>query len=141
LAKALEQLDAQISEALEGFEACDALDEDLLGEDISADRLPAALRDLKARRAQLAGVMETAKEMDEVRKANGSKGPAQIPKTDTDARILPNKEGGYAANFTPMATTETGGGLIVHCDVLIGNVELDQFSTIVDCVADDFDVN
>lgn len=141
LAKALEQLDAQIAEALEGFEVNDALDEDLLGEDISADRLPAAVSDLKARREQLADVMETAKEMDEVRKKNGSKGPAQIPKTDTDARILPNKEGGYAPNFTPMATTETASGLIVHSDVLIGNVEHDQFSTIVDCVGDDFDVD
>lgn len=141
LAKALEQLDAQIAEALENFATADSLDEDLLGQDVSADRLPAALRDLKDRRKQLADVMETANEMDAVRKKNGSKGPAQIPKTDTDARILPNKEGGYAANYTPMATTETGGGLIVHCDVLIGNVELDQFSTIVDCVADDFDAN
>ena len=141
LAKALEQLDAQIAEALEGFEANDAMDEDLLGEDISADRLPAAVRDLKDRREQLASIMATAKEMDKVRKENGSKGPAQIPKTDTDARILPNKEGGYAANFTPMATTETTGGLIVHSDVLIGNVEHDQFSSIVDCIATDFDVD
>ncbi len=141
LAKALEQLDVQIAEALEGFEANDALDEDLLGQDISADRLPAGVSALKDRREQLAQHMNTAKEMDEVRKKNGSKGPAQIPKTDTDARILPNKEGGYAANFTPMATTETASGLIVHCDVLIGNVEHDQFSTIVDCVADDFEID
>ena len=141
LAKALEQLDAQIAEALKGLEANDAIDADLLGEDISAERLPSAVRDLKARREQLAEVMKTAQEMDQTRKANGSKGPAQIPKTDTDARILPNKEGGYAANFTPMATTETGGGLIVHSDVLIGNVEHEQLSTIIDCVADDFDVN
>lgn len=140
LAKALEQLDAQIAQALEGFEVNDALDEDLLGDDISADRLPAAVRDLKARREQLAEQMETAKAMDKIRETNGSKGPAQIPKTDPDSRILPNKEGGYAANFTPMATTETTSGLIVHSDVVIGNVEHDQFSTIVDCVAQDFGV-
>jgi transposase len=141
LAKALEQLDAQLATALEGFEACDALDEDLLGQDISADQLPPGVRDLKDRRAQLKSIMETAKQMDKVRKQNGSKGPAQIPKADIDARILPNKEGGYAANFTPMATTESGSGLIVHCDVVIGNVEHDQFSTIVDCVANDFDAD
>ncbi|MEM6365204.1 MAG: transposase, partial [Planctomycetota bacterium] len=141
LAKALEQLDAQIAEAFQGLEVHDAMDEDLLGEDISADRLPAALRDLKDRREQLEGLTQTAKEMDGVRKNNGSKGPAQIPKTDTDARILPSKEGGYAANFTPMATTESAGGLIVHSDVLIGNVEHDQLCTIVDCVAADFDVD
>jgi transposase len=41
LARALEQLDAQIADALETLEVNDSLDEDLLGEDISADRLPA----------------------------------------------------------------------------------------------------
>lgn len=141
LARALEELDAQLVEALESFEVNDALDEDLLGQDISADSLPAAVSDLKARREQLEALMETAKSMDETRRKNGSKGPAQIPKTDTDSRILPNKEGGYAANFTPMATTESQSGLIVMADVLIGNVEHDQFSTIVDAVQSDFDVN
>ena len=140
LAKALEQLDSQIAEALATLEVNDSLDEDLLGDDISADRLPAAVADLKSRREQLAAHMETTKEMDELRKKNGSKGPAQLPKTDTDSRILPNKEGGYAANYTPMATTETGCGLIVMADVVIGNVEHDQFSSIIDTVQSDFDV-
>jgi transposase len=141
LAKALEQLDSQIVEALKTLEANDTLDQDLLGDDVSADRLPAAIQDLKARREQLSGLMQTAEAMDEVRKKNGTKGPVQIPKTDTDARILPNKEGGYAPNYTPMVTTESQGGLIVHCDVMIGNVEHDQFSMIMDCVAEDFEVD
>ena len=141
LAKVLAQLDSQIAEALQTLETNDALDQDLLGQDVSADRLPAAISDLKARREQLADVMRTAEAMDETRKKNGSKGPAQIPKTDTDARILPNKEGGFAPNYTPMVTTETQSGLIVHCGVMIGNVEHDQLSTILDCVAEDFEVN
>src|SRR5690606_9266466 len=62
-----------------------------------------------------------------------------LPKTDTDSRILPNKEGGYAANYTPMAVTETKGGLIVDCEVVIGNVEHDQFVTIVETVQANFD--
>jgi transposase len=132
LAKALEQLDGQIAEALESLEVNDSLDEDLLGEDISSDRLPAAIGNLKERREQLAAAMETTKAMDETRKANGSKGAAQLPKTDTDSRILPNKEGGYAANFTPMATTETGSGLIVDAEVV---------SAIVDRVESDFEVS
>jgi transposase len=140
LARALEQLDAQLAEALDSLEVADALDEDLLGEDISADRLPAAVADLKQRRQQLAELQETAREMDEVRKKNGSKGPAQLPKTDPDSRILPNKEGGYAANYTPMATTETASGLIVDCDVVIGNVEHDQLGTMVETVQADFEV-
>ncbi|QDV86420.1 Transposase DDE domain protein [Stieleria magnilauensis] len=141
LAKALEELDAQIDEALETFEVNDACDEDLIGQDVSADRLPAAVANLKSRRSQLAAHLETVNAMDEVRRKNGTKGPAQLPKTDTDSRILPNKEGGYAANFTPMATTETQSGLIVAADVLIGNVEHHEFATIVDCVANDFGID
>ena len=141
LAKALEQLDAQIVDAMKSLEENDSLDEDLLGQDISADRLPEAVANLQERREKLAAAMETTKAMDETRKANGSKGPAQLPKTDTDSRILPNKEGGYAANFTPMATTETGSGLIVDAEVVIGNVEHDQLSEIIDRVESEFDVD
>jgi transposase len=140
LARALERLDSQITEALASLESNDSLDEDLLGEDISADRLPEAVANLKLRREQLAELMKTTEEMDQARKKNGSKGPAQLPKTDPDSRILPNKEGGYAANFTPMAVTETAGGLIVDCEVVIGNVEHNQFCTIIDAVQANFDV-
>lgn len=79
--------------------------------------------------------------MDETRKKNGTKGPARMPKTDPDSRILPNKEGGYAANYTPMATTETGMGLIVDAGVVIGNVEHDQLLTTVETIQADFDVD
>lgn len=140
LARALERLDSQIAEALGSLEANDSLDEELLGEDISADRLPATVSDLKSRREQLAGLMQTTQEMDQSRKKNGSKGPAQLPRTDPDSRILPNKEGGYAANYTPMAVTETTGGLIVDCEVVSGNVEHDQLGTIVDEVQSNFGV-
>jgi transposase len=139
LAKALAQVDAQIAEALASLEVNDARDEDLLGQNISADRLPASVADLNSRREQLSALMEQTQAMDETRRKNGSKGPAQLPKTDPDSRILPNKEGGYAANFTPLAVTETGGGLIVDCEVVIGNVEHDQFGTIVDAVRANFD--
>lgn len=141
LAKALEQLDAQIAEALRSLEVNDACNEDLLGEDTSADRLPQNLADLQTRREKLAAAMQTTQSMDATRQANGSKGPAQLPKADTDSRILPNKEGGYAANFTPMATTETGSGLIVMADVLIGNVEHDQVCMILDGVQSDYAVD
>ena len=141
LARALEQLDSQIAAALASLEANDLVEEDLFGDDVSADRLPAAVSDLKSRREQLAELMKTTQEMDETRQKNGSKGPAQLPKTDPDSRILPNKEGGYAANFTPMAVTETAGGLIVDCEVVIGNVEHNQFCTIVDAVRSNFDAS
>ena len=138
LERALAELDRQWVEALANLEATDVFEEDLFGDEHPADKLPANVADLQSRREQLAELQKQTQAMDETRKKNGSKGPAQLPKTDTDARILPNKEGGYAANFTPMAAVETGGGLIVHCDVLIGNVEHDQLPTIIDAVESDF---
>jgi transposase len=133
---ALEEVDRQIAQALEDMEATDSVDE-LLEDGESADHLPGPLRDLKARRKQLDEHFKTLEQMDADRKANGidpQKNPAQLPKTDPDARILPNKEGGYAANYTPMATTETENGFIVYADVVIGNVEHDQMVSTLDHV-------
>ena len=141
LARALEELDKQLEEALENLDVSDSLDEDLLGNDISADRLPEAVKNLKERREQLTELMDQAQSMDEVRKSNGTKGSAQIPKTDTDSRILPNKEGGYAPNYTPMATTETQGGFIVSADVVIGNVEHNQLGGTIDAIATAYDAD
>ena len=133
---ALEEVDRQIAQALEEMEASDSVDE-LFEDGESADRLPGPLQGLQARRKQLDEHFKTLEQMDADRKANGidlQKNPAQLPKTDPDARILPNKEGGYAANYTPMATTETENGFIVYADVVIGNVEHDQMVPTVEHV-------
>lgn len=139
---ALEEVDRQIAQALEEMEASDSVDE-LFEDGESADRLPGPLQDLKARRQKLDEHFKTLEQMDADRKANGidpKKNPAQLPKTDPDARILPNKEGGYAANYTPMATTETENGFIVDADVVIGNVEHDQMVSTVERVESEHDV-
>lgn len=63
---------------------------------------------------------------DKARKAEGgdpAKNPAQIPMTDTDSRILPNKEGGYAANYTPLVTAAGSHGFLLDCDVIAGTSE------------------
>ncbi len=89
-----EQLVWPIVQTLESLKVNDSLDQDLIGENISADRLPCALRDLQSRREQLAAAIETTQALDEVRKDNGSEGPAQVSKTGTDSSIFPSKEGG-----------------------------------------------
>ncbi len=33
---------------------------------------------------------------------------------------MPNKEGGYAPNYTPTASTDGGTGFIVDCDAALG---------------------
>ena len=136
LTKALAILDSQIAEALEALERNDQA-EDLYGSDTSFDQLPKDLADKKARRDKLADVLETVQAMDAERKAGSP--PAQIPKSDTDSRILPNKEGGYGANFTPMIASECQGGFIVDADVVRGNVEHTQLTSIVQRVESEFE--
>ena len=139
---ALKEVDGQIAQALEEMEANDRVEE-LLDDGQSPDRLPGPLQELQARRNKLDEYFETLQQMDADRKAHGTdpeKNPAQLPKTDPDARILPNKEGGYAANYTPMATTETNSGFIVDADVVIGNVEHDQMVETVQRVETEYDV-
>ena len=100
--------------------------EELFDDGQSADKLPPDLAELDARR-----------------KADGKdpkENPAQLPKTDLDARILPHKEGGYAANYTPMCLNDMLSGFIVEADVVIGNVEHTCMTAMVDTVSSEYNI-
>ena len=106
----------------------DAREDSLLGED-STEMLPPELADLKLRREKLAQIQRELKAMDDARRKEGKdpvKNPAQIPKNDPDSRILPNKEGGYAPNYTPICTAEGHGGFVLDADVIAGNGEQNE---------------
>ncbi|MEZ6103494.1 MAG: transposase [Pirellulaceae bacterium] len=65
--------------------------------------------------------LEAARKADETRRRQGvnpEKNPAQIPTTDPDSKVMPNKEGGYAPNYTPVVTTDGDYGFIVDVDVI-----------------------
>jgi transposase len=136
----LEELDGRIQAAMSELETNDQLD-DLFDDGQQLDQLPAELRDMKVRQEQLETVLARLEEMDQARKQSGinpGKKPAQLPSTDPDSRILPNKEGGYAPNYTPMAVTETENGFIVGADVLIGNSEHLAMMPMIETIANDF---
>jgi len=141
IGKVIADLDAQITKAMSEQDANDELDE-LFDDGTSADKLPESLSSMRQRKEELDKLQSTLTEMDQTRAKSGiaPKTPAQIPKTDPDSRILPNKEGGYAPNYTPMAVAETCNGFIVGADVLIGNVEHDQLAPLVAMVSQDFGV-
>jgi hypothetical protein len=44
--------------------------------------------------------------------------PKRLPLTDPQSRLTPNKEGGFAPNYTPLATVDVESGLIVSADVI-----------------------
>lgn len=115
----------------EKLQALDELFEHLTAENQAADaaeaeqgsptRLPEALADLEQRREQVREALARARADDETRRQQGvdpAKNPVQVPLTDPDSRVMPNKEGGYAPNYTPTATTDGQRGFIVDCDVL-----------------------
>lgn len=133
----LNELNEQLAAALKELEHNDALDE-LFDHEQPADKLPADLREMKARQEQLKQALAQLQAMDEQRRRDGTKGPAQLPTADHDSRVLPNKEGGYAPNYTPMAVTETENGFIVGADVLIGNVEHVVLAAMMDQIEADY---
>jgi transposase len=141
--KLLKELDVQIETAMAELETNDSIDE-LFDDGTSPDKLPPELADLTTRRTKMSEVLEQLQEMDRRRKTDGidpKKNPAQLPKSDLDGRILPNKEGGYAPNFTPLTVNEMTNGFIVEADVLIGNVEHLNVITTVDTISETYAVD
>lgn len=87
----------------------------------SATRLPSELGDLTKRREKLKAALEIAKELDQVRRSDGvdiTKNPAQVPMTDPESRVMPNKEGGYAPNYNPTCLTDGQSGFILDAAVV-----------------------
>jgi transposase len=97
-----------------------AADQEEIGQG-SPCHLPEHLVEIEERRQQVKAALEQVQAADEARHrrgVNSQKNPAQIPTTDPESRVMPNKEGGYAPNYTPVATTDGTRGFIVDCDVL-----------------------
>jgi transposase len=118
LAEKLAALDAQFDQMLAELDANEA-ERGPEGDD-SPTHLPDALADLDERRAKIRAALARARELDEIRRKDGidpAKNPAQVPMNDLGSRVMPNKEGGYAPNYTPTATTDGHAGFIVDCEV------------------------
>ncbi|MHC4880962.1 MAG: IS1182 family transposase [Planctomycetota bacterium] len=127
----LEQLEAEFTARLEEVSttnspADDALPEPGSGqlfEELGGDSepvLPPELQEKQARLESLRGIQQQLQEADAARSKAGKDpetNPAQIPMTDPASRVMPNKDGGFAPNYTPIATTESHGGFIVDIDV------------------------
>ncbi len=139
----LEQIDRELEEKLGAMDKADQLDE-LFETGDDGEKLPENLRDLKQRQAELQRILKTCQEADAARKKQGvdpGKNPFQLPVTDPDSRILPNKEGGYAPNYTPMVGVEGELGLIVSTAVVNSPNEQDQLIAMLDDVEQSFGVN
>lgn len=108
-----DELSAKFDEYARQADQEDARDEELF-ESGSAHELPPELRDKKRRLEKLNAVLDDLQRAD----AAGGTVPKRVPVTDLAARVMPNKEGGHAPNYTPTATVDIESGLIVEADVL-----------------------
>jgi transposase len=115
LEERLKTLDEQLEKMLREAEHADAR-QPSDGDDSSL-QLPAELAELKQRQTRLQEALEKVQAADAARAKEGLNTPAQLPMTDPDSKVMPNKEGGYAPNYTPMASADVHGGFLVQVDV------------------------
>lgn len=116
--KLLEELQAQFDRQLQAAAQADATDEELRADQPS---LPPELVEIQARRQHLQETLDKLRQADAARVKDGlnpQKNPAQLPCTDPDAKVLPNKEGGYAPNYTPLVAADGHKGFLVDADVI-----------------------
>lgn len=135
----------------EKLRALDELYEHLMSECKAADdeaamagsptQLPQEVAAVEKRRQRIAAALKQAREADQARKKNRidpEKRPAQVAMTDPDSRVMPNKDAGYAPNYTPTVTTDGHEGFILDCDVLNETNESDALPGSVDRVTETF---
>ena len=122
LERRLTGLEEKMSAALEGLEK--AREE---GRDDEVDRCERRKQVLQGRMKTDEAALAVARERDALKQAReGLRGSdVRVPVTDPDAHLLPNKEGGYAPNYTPVIAVEADSGLIVAAQISANNTETD----------------
>lgn len=120
--KYLDELDTKFSKAMEDLAQQDTIDNP---EQATVQELQKQIASLEKERSKYKVALKRAKVLDEVRrKKDGQKAkPVRVPVTDPESQVLPNKEGGYAPNYTPTAIVDKGSRLILAEDVVEGNDE------------------
>lgn len=113
--------------------AADERDEERLGQE-SAHALSAELADVQRRQQQVEAALA---ELDRMEQAEETI-PNRLPITDPQSRVMPNKEGGYAPNYTPLATVDVDSGLIVSTDVIANTDEEKHLTSAIRDVQDQF---
>lgn len=134
LEQKLAVLDRQVEQAMAQAQQQDEAEDLLYGVESSPARLPAELKDLRRRQEKLKQAMAKLERMEKERAGRSDlspKGPA-VPLADPDSRVLPNKTGGHAPNYTSVVATDSDSGLIVDVQVIGGN---DEASTVLPAVA------
>lgn len=104
----------------------------------------AALEERKAgldrQQEKLEAALEVARGRDETKRGKDGQGAlaVRVPVTDPDSSLLPNKDGGYAPNYTATAAVDVDSGLVVDADVAIGGDEASAIQPAVEAAEETF---
>ncbi len=122
LTKLLGELDEKFSLIMKDFEEIDITENPDLA---TKEELRRLLCKIDRQKQICLHALSKAKELDKKRKNKiGARAkPAKVPLTDSDSQLMPNKEGGFAPNYTPTVTVDEESGLILHSDVVDGHDE------------------
>jgi hypothetical protein len=128
-----EKLAARYAELEAQLTAADAHDQEVFG-DASPPDLLEELADTRRLQARVDAALEELRRVE----AAGETVPQRIPLTDPQSRITPNKDGGFAPNYTPLATVDVASGLIVSAEVIAMTDEDKHLAAAVDDVTQSF---
>jgi transposase len=135
LRKMKEELAAKFAELEARVAEADARDDEVFGEQ-SSHTLSEELADVKRRRKQVDAALAELDRMEQAAETT----PKRLPITDPQSRVTPNKEGGFAPNYTPLATVDVDGGLIVSADVICHTDEDKYLIPAIEDVQQQFDL-
>jgi len=112
-------LEQQIEQAMTQAQQQDQAEDQLYGVETSPTKLPRELKDLKRRQEKLKQAMAKIQEIEQERtdRSQRSTHSPAAPLADPDARVLPNKNGGYAPNYTAVLAVDGASGMIVDTQV------------------------
>ena len=140
LEKKLAELVEKFGQMLDEAENIDAVEDAQFG--LSENALPPDLVDAKARSQKLREAIQELRAAEAMRrrknKTDPKENPSQMPSTDPDSKVLPNKEGGYAPNYTPVTGVDTHSDFIVYADVIPDANENTHTVIMVDQITEDF---
>ncbi len=129
---------AELQAKAEAQDSADEGEERLVGQANGDQFDPATIaKQLAKIQRQMAALDAAMAEVERV-KAAGETVPTHIPLTDPQARVTPNKDGGFAPNYTPLATVDVDSGMIVACDVIAMTNEEHHLVSQVEAVQRDF---
>jgi len=138
----LDGIQERLSDALTQMGQSDEHDDKVFGEEGSVGELPEILHKMTNRVDMLEKAKQELEQIEQRREEKNESSPekiAKIPVSDSDSRVLKNKEGGFAPNYTPVVTTDSAKGFIVATDVTNSTAESPLQRAAADEIKETFD--